>query len=543
MSDSIPHKNAWQVHTIPFEATRRFSKLVLDYLNGDKRLSRFVQHQASWDSFASLMRSRQDFPDAQRKSLGSVLRQQYADIELTAREDLNLAALESDAFTVTTGQQLVLAGGPMYVVYKALHCISLANALSERFPDKKVVPIFWMATEDHDFEEIRSFHLFGHRIQVEGDGSTAVGRMKVPENASWLNEVEQIIGIGDTQSNVLSVLRKAYAQGRNWTQATRILLHHLFGEHGLICLDADVQEWKAHASDLFRAELETGAAAKALQERSVELDKHYKVQAFPRDLNLFYLTDASRSRIMREGNDFRLDGQDQLIPRNELLDQLESHPERFSPNVLLRPLYQEILLPNLAYIGGGAEVAYWMQLGKAFNTFKLAMPVLLLRNSVQLINEVQASTRQKAGLQIVELFQELHELTRAHVEAHTDLDLELKTYVERTMTNFNEIHKLAQQTDKSMLGAVEAQRYKQLKGLENLKKKLLRAEKKRMKVEVERIERLLDEIFPGGGLQERKLNWIEAELMMGTGCIDRLLKFIRPLSDAFLLIEIEGDKA
>lgn len=527
-------------HWLTHAQTQRFSKLFIDYLNGDAGLRPFYVNPLAESSFEFAMENRSHFPREQRHVLQEVLQEQYADVPNTAAVQAQIKALGSEqAFTVTTGQQLCLFSGPLYVIYKAVQVIALANRLNQLYPDHTVIPVFWLATEDHDFDEVNHVDIMGKRFQTTREGEGAVGRSPLPDLQTILEALEKHLGPGKKQAEIMQQLREAYGTpGISWTAATRRFLHSLFGTHGLLLLDADDARLKQQMIPVFSAELLEGKAAKHLMKRSEELDQQYKVQAFPREINLFYLTDQ-RKRILREGEEWTVDGNPSLRwNRNTLLQELQAHPERFSPNVLLRPLYQEIILPNLGYIGGGAELAYWMQLGEMFDAFDQPMPVIVPRQSVQIMTAAQNRRRLKAGLRIEELFAEDDQLIKDHVHKHSSLDLHLSEYVKRTMQNFDEIYAIAQQTDKSMIGAVEAQRTKQLKGLENLKKKLLRAEKRQFAVEVNRIETLLDELFPNGGLQERRMNWIEAELLMGGGFINELIASVEPLGRRFALLQL-----
>jgi bacillithiol biosynthesis cysteine-adding enzyme BshC len=532
------HEPVWKSHLLDHASTKRFSCLVLDYLNGSEELRSFYQGELNWASFEKQMELKSNFPHNNRQVLRQVLLEQYEELGSSSLNKQIDSLESSKTFTVTTGQQLVLFSGPLYVIYKAVHVIILANELKKKFPDCQFIPIFWLATEDHDFEEVNHVDILDHRIKTEREGEGAVGRTKLPDLKEEIKSLEKLIGHGKIQTRIIDCVKDAYGQaGISWSLATRRFLNSLLGEYGLVQLDADDARLKELSLDVFQDELTDSKAAKNAIQTSKYLDLKFKVQAFPRDINLFYL-DEKRRRILKDQDTWRVDGGEEQWNKEALLQELKKHPERFSPNVLLRPVYQEKILPNLAYIGGGAEVAYWMQLKDVFQAFELPMPIVVPRQSVQFINAVQNQKRKRAGLEILELFEDSQKLVKDHVHKQTDFDLSLSVYQERIMQNFNELYEIARQTDKSMIGAVEAQRSKQLKGIENLKKKLLRAEKRRFSNEVKRIEVLLDELFPNAGLQERRMNWIEAELMVGGGLIPKLLEVVEPLGRKFALVEL-----
>lgn len=535
MSDKESSDCQW--HYMSYSSTKRFGSLVLDYLNSSQKLKEFYEYSPEWNSFGKQIENRSSFSSDQRQVLVEVLQEQYSELESknSLENEIN-SLLNSNTFTVTTGQQLCLFTGPLYVIYKAVHVIKLAKELQSKFPENHFVPIFWLASEDHDFEEVNHVHFGKNRFSSDRSTDGAVGRTPLPDLQEIIKEIQELMGPGKTQTRIVKALNDAFAQsGVSWSLASRKFMHELFGTAGLILLDADDSRLKKLMIPAFKEELINGAAAKAAAESSESLDKLFKVQAFPRDINLFYLDDQ-RKRIVKTENGFTTDGGHKNWSEEQILSELEIHPERFSPNVLLRPLYQEVILPNLAYIGGGAEVAYWAQLKGVFDHFKVPMPIILLRQSVQLITKAQIQRMKRAELEIADLFNDPDNLVKEHVSRNTEVDLELRGYEDFLKQNFDEILQIAKSTDKSMIGAVEAQRAKQTKGLENLKKKLLRAEKKKFSQEVERIEQLLDDLFPNGGLQERRMNWIEAELLFGGGLIEELIKGTDPLGNQFACI-------
>jgi len=251
---------------------------------------------------------------------------------------------------------------------------------------------------------------------------------------------------------------------------------------------------------------------------------------------LFYLDKNSRKRIAKEKDTYYIKDTQLKFSEKEMLDLVENEPERFSPNALMRPLYQECILPNLCYIGGGAEIAYWLELKNYFEAEKIPFPVLLLRNSALLVSEKQAKKLKKLDVPITDLFLKQSELMVRHTKKISKTRIDFSPQKEHLQKQFEDLYKLAEKTDKSFFGAVAAQEKKQLKGLENLEKRLLKAQKRKLKNELERLEEIQNQLFPKHSLQERLDNFSEYYVEYGESLISGLLKKLNPLESGFSII-------
>ncbi|MBT8260559.1 MAG: bacillithiol biosynthesis cysteine-adding enzyme BshC, partial [Bacteroidia bacterium] len=213
-------------------------------------------------------------------------------------------------------------------------------------------------------------------------------------------------------------------------------------------------------------------------------------------------------------------------------------PERFSPNVIVRPLYQEVILPNLCYIGGGGELAYWLQLKSYFKTEDATFPILLLRNSVLLISSKQKQKLEKLDLTYLDIFKKQNLLINQYVKKISEINIDFSEQKEHLKNQFKALYKIAEKTDQSFLGAVSAQERKQIKGLENLEKRLLKAQKRKLKDTTERIINLQNQLFPNQSLQERQANISELYLKYGEQLIQQLVLNLQPLKSEFLILEL-----
>ncbi len=256
----------------------------------------------------------------------------------------------------------------------------------------------------------------------------------------------------------------------------------------------------------FKDELLHNTSYKSVQNILNDLKENYSVQVNPREINLFYINDTLRERIIFEDNHYKINNTLLSFTESEIFVELENNPERFSPNVILRPLYQEVVLPNLCYIGGGGEIAYWLQLKEMFQNFNVAFPILKLRNSAVIATQKQQDKIKKLHLNWNDLFKNQRDLINEKTKAFSNFEIDFTKQKEFLKNQFSELEKIAAKTDKSFIGAVKAQEKKQIKGLENLEKRLLKAEKRNHQLKLSRIIQIQDELFPNGSLQERKIN-------------------------------------
>lgn len=530
---------------ISYSETNFFLPLVIDYLARKKELQSFYGQFPAIENFeAQIAEKKRTYRHEIRSVLVEVLGRQYRDIPLSTAVEDNIALLKKEStFTVTTGHQLNLFTGPLYFLYKIITAINLSAELKEKYPGKNFVPVYWMATEDHDFDEINFFNLHGKKFQwnppvSEFDGG-AVGEVPTEglENVFELFSAE----IGDSKNarQLKDWFKKAYLKHDNLADATRYLANELFKEYGLVILDSNCRELKKFFIPQMEKELLENAIFESASAKSEDLNKlGYGIQVNPREINLFYLNKGLRERIIKKNDKFFVHDKNISWSREELLDLLHKEPEKFSPNVLMRPVYEEVILPNLCYIGGGGEIAYWFELKEAFEKLEVLFPVVLLRNSVLLQTKKQDQKRQKLGISLPELFLKQHELINRNVRKISNIDIDFTPQKEHLVKQFREMYELAEKTDKSFLGAVKAQEVKQLKGLEKLEKRLLKAQKRKLQDEVSRIANLQQELFPNKGLQERHHNFSEFYLEYGDDLIPTLVRVLKPLKLQFDIITL-----
>ena len=514
-----------------------FSSLINDYLEQKSNLKPLYNRFPSLKNFgAQVQEKKASYAYESRKILVSVLKQQYSKISITSITQQNIELLlNSNTYTITTGHQLNLFTGPLYFLYKIISTINLTKELQAKYPNYNFVPIYWMATEDHDFEEINSFNFKGRKFNWNTATSGAVGRLSTEGLEHFFEVYANELGTSANAISLKKLFESAYLEHKTVTEATRHIVNELFGEYGLVILDADNQKLKRLFTPYMKEELVFQISHKKVLKTTEKL-KESTIQVNPREINLFYLEDNIRERILFENGKYKVNNTKIEFTKSEILELLENHPEKFSPNVILRPLYQEVILPNLGYVGGGGEIAYWLELKSFFDAVKVTFPILLLRNSALLATEKQVHKMDKLGLSWKDLFSKQADLVNTKTKELSEFQIDLTPQKEHLQKQFETLLELAQKTDDSFLGAVKAQEAKQIKGLENLEKRLLKAQKRKHSEDLDRITDLQNELFPNQSLQERQANFSEFYLEYGELFIQKLMVQFKPLETAFEIV-------
>ncbi|MBF4473491.1 bacillithiol biosynthesis cysteine-adding enzyme BshC [Flavobacterium sp. HJJ] len=527
---------------ISYQTSGYFSKLINDYLDQKPELKPLYNHFPTLENFKKQIEEKKinfnNNGNDKRQTLVSVLKSQYAELNVS-KETLNHIELlnNSNTFTVTTGHQLNLFSGPLYFLYKIISTINLTKELKAEYPEYDFVPVYWMATEDHDFEEINYFSFKGKKFHWNRESTGPVGRLSTEGLKDFLEIYAQEIGSSTNANTIKKLFEDSYIKHDNLANATRYLANELFGSSGLVILDADNQDLKRSFIPYIKEELLQQTSFKAVSE-TIEQMKNYFVQVNPREINLFYIEDNLRERIVLENGIYKVNHTKIEFTEAEILALLESNPEKFSPNVIMRPLYQEVILPNLCYIGGGGEIAYWLELKSFFAAAKVTFPMLLIRNSVLLVTEKQSKKADRLNLTWSDLFTNQNTLVNRITQKLSDFPIDFKEQKDALRKQFEALLELANHTDKSFLGAVKAQEVKQTKGLENLEKRLLIAQKRKFHDELQRIIDLQNELFPNQSLQERQANFSEFYLENGEQLIPQLMNQLNPLEHNFNILTL-----
>lgn len=475
---------------IALNKTGSYPELLLDYIDQKAELRSFYNEYPTLENFQKLVQNRKFSPE-KRRILVEELEKQYVSLD---PGNQNIALLKSEkTFTVTTGHQLNIFTGPLYIIYKIVSTIELANKLKETYPEYNFVPMYWMATEDHDLEEIQKVSIFGKSLLWDTAQKGAVGKMM----AKGLNKMAKELG------NAAHIWASAYQDDSTLAECVRKYMHELFGHKGLVSIDADTAAFKNLFKEVIEDDLKEHSAYKKATFTTQKLEElGYKTQITPREINLFFLEDSRRERIVKKGQKWFLN------ESGEELDLSSPEIEKYSPNVVLRPLYQEVILPNLAYFGGPGEVPYWLQLKGVFDHFNVDFPALIPRNFALLLMPEQKRKFEKLGLEITDIFLPIPEVETIWIKGNSKDDLAIEAEKKRINESFEALKLKLEPYERTLGKTAEVFRLKTDVLLHKLELKALRAAKRKYHVNLERIHSLKNSLFPGNGLQERKENII-----------------------------------
>lgn len=515
----------------------KFSNLILDYLTQNEKVSSFYSEFPKEKAFKS-QAERKLKTYHHRELVHSVLAKQLKGIELSPKQTENLEKFKlKNSLSITTGHQLNLFTGPLYFFYKIIQVIKASEQMSAQYPEYNFVPIFWMATEDHDFEEINHFYYQDKKITWNKNARGAVGRLDLEGLNEVFSEFFSQIPDSKQKKELEKCIENAYLNSKNLAEASLKLVHSFFGEYGLLILDGDDKELKSLMIPAFEKDLTQHSAYKVVNETNQYLEnKGYHLQVHPREINLFYLeNDRIRERIVYSNERFQVLNTNYEFSKEELLEELHHFPEKFSPNVILRPLYQETILPNIAYVGGSGEIAYWLQLKDFFESQEIPFPLLIVRNSLLLISEKQRKKLEKLNIKYEDLNLSFSELLNQNIKKNSSIDIPFEKYESQLYSVFDDLEEKAIQTDVSFSKMVLAQRKKQLNGLEKMKKRLIKAEKRKQSERVKQIEELYNTLFPNKILQERILNFSVFYLEYGKEFIAEIYKEVEPIDFRFTI--------
>lgn len=494
------------INKISFTDIKSIPQLIKDFLN--YKIEGFEENTFSLDHFRKQIHLKQEsFASEQRNVLSDAFEKQLSNLTLSTWQKENIENLKQpNTFTITTGHQLNLFSGPVFFVYKILQTIKTCTYLKENFPDFNFVPVYWMASEDHDFAEINHFKTENSYYEINEKSGGPVGRIRI-NDTFFISEFEKEFKDSIFGTELILMLKEAYKTGNTLTDAIKTLVNRLFSDLGLLILDGDSKELKTQIKDIFKDELLHFSLHNTSKEKVNFLTEKYgKVQVNPREINLFYLSDT-RDRIDFNGQKYNIVDKNIQFTESEIVNELENSPEKFSPNALMRPVYQEKVLPNLAYIGGNAEIMYWLELKDYFSKINIPFPILIPRNSMLFLKEKTLKKMARLDLNADNFFQNFTVLTNSKIlEDHAILKL-LDEKENLLIDQFSRLRSAAETTEKSFGNMVKAEEIRQLKSFKRMKKRLLHAEKIKQKELLERLENLFLDVHPSKNWQERVYNF------------------------------------
>ncbi len=522
------HKNVDQL--------RGARTLVTDYLNNFEAVAEFYNGDyRSPDNFltrASAIKER-DLPLAQLVPLLKKQNQEFG-CGLQTLEKIDWL-LERRACAVVTGQQTGLFGGPLFTVYKALTAIKLAERLN-RTCEGCHVPVFWLASDDHDFRETNHVQILDKSNQPAVlTYESHPAETKLPLSAIEIgdeirNLIQQLADMthpSDFKQDVLAQLADAYAPGVTFPVAFGKWLMALLRPFGIIMIDASDSRIKALGKALFAKEISEGSPSSQAAVRASEVllkqGYHNQVHLSGDFLNLFYAA-PERESIARKGNTFVIKNSNESLTQSELLQRLQDTPEAFSPNVLLRPLYQDALLPTVAYVAGPSEGAYYAQMKGIYREFDMPMPIIFPRKSLTLLEGKIEKVLEKYNLQVADFWGDVEVLVTKIARANLPEDLEsrIQNAALCVTENIHALEQVVADFDPTLADFVKNSSGRILGQIEGIEKKILQAYKKRDDVLRQQLYKASHSLYPRNQPQERQLNIVPYLFRHGFGFIDQL---------------------
>ncbi|MBN8704168.1 MAG: bacillithiol biosynthesis cysteine-adding enzyme BshC [Bacteroidetes bacterium] len=527
---------------ISLEETKRFSKLFIDYIHQESKISEFYKFTPTLPGFKAAI-DQLNTVDFDRETLATEIKKQYAKTTFTETPNINELAtklLSKKTFTVCTGHQLCVLGGPLYWAYKICSTIKLAKQLEEAFPEYNFIPTYWLASEDHDFEEINHLSIFGQKLTwtpTDYIENTISGSISTSSISNFIAELKGKFQNDSSTQDILTTIELCYTQNKNLADATRAFAHHIFKNTSLLVIDGNNKELKKLTKNLFTHEINSSANIRSVTTTAQHLESlGYHAQVNARETNLFYIENNIRYRIDKTGaSEYKTNNGNKTWSKETILKNIEETPECFSPNVIIRPMYQQVILPNIAYVGGPAEIAYWLEYKQLFESNNVFYPVLVSRNNALVLDAKSKQIIDKLSISASELFEQINNLVKKYVLSKNTETTSTKNYTEELKSIYDTLKESTHKIDPTIIASIDAEFQKSLNGLNNIENKIAKALKKKEEVAVNQLQKLNEKSFPNNTLQERNDSFIYFFAQFPS-LINDLLSLFNPLEPTMYII-------
>jgi len=519
--------------------------IVFGLMNNNKKIKSFISDFPSLDNIISHSeKKKKEFSKEKRKRLVNEIKEQYKGVKISKKlnDNINLL-LDEKTFSVTSGHQLSLFTGPIYFIYKIISTIKIVSELNKRSKKQKFVPVFWLASEDHDFDEIAQVNISGKSLKWQNETlNQPLGKISSNNIEEVIKEYKDEIIESKYSSKLIKLIDDNYTSFTSLSKATRSFINQLFSEYGIIVIDADSKNFKENFVENMKNEVLNGLCNKTVSKQIQDIKKsfkNYKPQVNPSDINFFKIGDAGRVRIRKQGKGFKIDKNINNISKEHLISEINENPEKFSPNVIMRPLYQETILPNVCFIGGSSEIRYWIQLKSYFEKSKVVFPILTIRNSAFIVNARISKNIEKSGLKMQNFFVSKEKLLKDKISQLSETNLNFDDLRKTLLDQFEYFKKISRETDKSFIGAISAQEKKQLNGIDNLEKKFYKSQKIKHQQELKKVEKIYNYLYPDNIPHERVINFGNLYSELGDNLFKILINNFKPFENKILVLELE----
>jgi bacillithiol biosynthesis cysteine-adding enzyme BshC len=498
--------------------------LFLDYLYEYENVAELYKYNfRDKENYLKIFRNISEKPREISEQISSILSNQYSLLDTSDLTKKNIKLLsERKTIAVVTGQQLGVLGGPLYTFYKIITAIKLSRYLSERYNDFNFVPVFWLEGDDHDFNEVRTIKLpdevnkintisYGEEID-EDDVKQSVGLSNFNESISqFINTLSKHLRETEFSKSLLDNFKSFYAPDKTFKDSFFELIHSLFDQYGLVIFNPLDDKVKSLLKPIFKKEIvDFREHTEKLVHVSARLEEIYHAQVKVKPVNLFLRVDDGRFSIEPAENDFKLKRKRKSFTQDELLEILENEPQRFSPNVLLRPICQDYLLPTAFYVGGPSEVSYFAQIMPLYDFYKLTPPVVYPRSSATIVEKNIGNILDKHSIDIAEIFIDTENVKRKilHSVSESSVDEVFDNISNQIELAFDQLKEKLFDLDKTIADSSNRYRDKIYNSVNELKGKAEKAHQKKHEVTLKQIDRAAGSLFPNNNLQEREFNYV-----------------------------------
>ncbi len=523
------------MYTVEFSKLPNFNNLYLDYISGGEE-----EMEKLKPFFNSMYRDNEEFFKVIDDKVYNYSTNRYFDknilIDILKHQNVTFGGDEYTAanieklsgehtFAVVTGQQVSLYTGPVYTILKTITAVKLAKDLHERFPQFNFVPVFWLEAEDHDIDEADHTYIIDRQNELirigfeqqENNSEENIKRSTPPVGTTVFGEVINSINEQlrsslidtDFKDKIMNLVTKHYREGNDYKTAFAGLMNEIFKGYGVIFIDPSDIEIKRLLKPVFEKELTSSPKlCESIITQSAELEKHYDLQVKPKVINMFFLHNNNRLLIEpRDGGKFALKNSKRRFENDELMNLLEESPELFSPNVVLRPVCQDYLLPTAAYIGGPGEISYFAQLKPAYRHYDITMPVIFPRVSASIVESKISKFLNNFNVKFEDIFHHSFLVSKVVDKlSEVKIEDEIGKYTDEINKIFYDMKNMTVKVDQALLNIVDNMKEKTKQNLEQFRGKLINAQAKKSETTTTQIDKVTNNIYPNHNLQERVIN-------------------------------------
>jgi len=522
---------------IAFDKVNQLSHFDQLYAADQQLFSSLLPYPATMEGIAASIEGRKN-KDVNRELLVEIMTNQYKTNGIDGRDELIKSLSDKNTFTIVTAHQPYLFGGPLYFILKILSAVKLAEQCKTAFPDYNFVPVFYIGGEDHDIDESNNVTVFNKKVVWNTDQTGPVGRMTTQDITASLEEIITILGNSENALKLAEDLRACYAVGNDINDAITCFIHHVLADFQLLVLNADDLKAKQSFKYIIRDEVLNGVAEALVTSQQEELKKMgLKPQAFVRPINFFYLSDEGRNRIINKDGNFIINNTEIKFTVSEMERELDDHPERFSPNVIIRPIYEEFLLPSVAFVGGGGELAYWIDRKPLFEYFDVHMPVLVRRDSMMIVDKGSMKKLGKLQLKIQDLFKDAHDLKTYFLNMHAESAISFNEENQELAELIKKMQEKVASIDPTLSGFVGSETSSFFKTIEHIEARVKKSLSSKHDIELQQLHTLQQKFFPANSLQERNESFMSFYIKMGNSLFEKIYNASNPLDISFKVIE------